>query len=248
MSVSPSVSLTTMRLPKSIVSTALAALCLVGVSACSSGADTPAPSQSTEISPTQRLAAAKTRADVASSFHLRLTSADVPDGADGIISAEGVGQHPPAFKGTFKVRLRGIEADAEVISLNGEVYAKLPLIPGMNKIDPKTFGLPDPAILFSTDKGLTTLLTATSNPTKGEPVRLGSEVLSTISGTVPGASVVDLLGIGDRNGTFAATYGLTDDEQLRQVVLKGPFFGADTTATYTLVLDKYGEPVTIEKP
>ena len=237
-----------MRLPKSIVSTALAALCLVGVSACSSSADTPSPTQSTEISPAQRLAAAKTRADVATSFHLRLTSTDVPDGADGIISAEGVGQHPPAFKGTFKVRLRGIEADAEVISVSGDVYAKLPLVPGMNKIDPQTFGLPDPAVLFSTDKGLTTLLTATSNPTKGEPVRLGSEVLSTISGTVPGANVVDLLTIGDRNGTFAATYGLTTDQQLRQVVLTGPFFGAGTTSTYTLVLDRYGEPVTIEKP
>ena len=248
MSASPSISLTTMRLPKSIVSTALAALCLVGVSACSSGADTPSPSQSTEISPAQRLAAAKNKADVATSFHLRLTSADVPDGADGIISAEGVGQHPPAFKGTFKLRLRGIEADAEVVSLNGDVYAKLPFIPGMNKIDPKAFGLPDPATFFSTDKGLTTLLTNTSNPTKGEPVRLGSEVLSTINGTVPGANVVDLLGIGDRSGTFAATYGLTDADQLRQVVLKGPFFGAGTTSTYTLVLDKYGEPVTIEKP
>ena len=243
-----SVSLTTMRLPKSIVSAALAALCLVGVSACSNDAATPSPSQSAEPSPAQRLAAAKAKVDAATSFRLKLTSADVPDGASGIISADGVGQHPPAFKGTFKVRLRGVEADAEVISLKGEVYAKMPLIPGMNKIDPKTFGLPDPATLFSTDKGLTTLLTATSNPTKGEPVRLGSEVLSTISGSVPGSDVVDLLGTGDRNGTFAATYGLTEDQQLRQVVLKGPFFGTGTTSTYTLVLDQYGEPVTIEKP
>ena len=237
-----------MRLPKSIVSASLATVCLVGVSACSNDTPTPSPTQTTEISPAQRLEAAKTKVDAATSFHLKLTSADVPDGASGIISADGVGQHPPAFKGTFKVRLRGVEADAEVVSLNGDVYAKLPLIPGMNKIDPKTFGLPDPATLFSTDKGLTTLLTTTSNPTKGEPVRLGSEVLSTISGTVPGANVVDLLGIGDRNGTFAVTYGLTDDQQLRQVVLKGPFFGAGSSSTYTLVLDKYGEPVTIEKP
>ena len=118
----------------------------------------------------------------------------------------------------------------------------------MNKIDPKTFGLPDPAMLFSTDKGLTSLLTGTSAPVAGDEVRLGSEVLSTIAGTVPGADVVDLLGVGDRNGTFAATYGLTDDQQLRQVTLKGPFFGAGSTSTYTLVLDRYGEPVTIEKP
>lgn len=237
-----------MRLPMKVVSAVLAACCLVGVSACSSDPAAPSPTQSAELTPAQRLAAAKVNVDQATSFHLKLTSADLPADASGIISADGVGQHPPAFKGTFKVRLRGVEADAEVISLNGEVYAKLPLIPGMNKIDPKTFGLPDPALLFSADKGLSSLLTATSNPTAGAPVRLGSEVLSTISGTVPGANVVDLLGIGDRNGTFEVTYGLTDGQQLRQVVLKGPFFGAGTTSTYTLVLDKYNEPVTIEKP
>lgn len=243
-----SVSLTGMRLPMRIAATALSAIALVGVTACSSDEKPPSPTQTTEPSPTQRLAAAKAKVDAATSFHIKLSSADLPDGAAGIVSADGVGQHPPAFKGTFKVRLRGIEADAEVISLKGEVYAKLPLIPGMNKIDPKTFGLPDPAMLFSTDNGLTSLLTSTSAPKKGAPVRLASEVLTTVSGTVPGAKVVDLLGIGDRSGTFAATYGLTDGQQLRQVMIKGPFFGAGSTSTYTLVLDRYGEPVTIEKP
>jgi lipoprotein LprG len=44
------------------------------------------------------------------------------------------------------------------------------------------------------------------------------------------------------------TYGLTDAQQLRQVVITGPFFGAGTTSTYTLTLDQYGKPVTITKP
>lgn len=237
-----------MRLPMRIAATVLSALAIAGVSACSSTEKPPSPTQTTEPSPAQRLAAAKAKVDAATSFHITLSSAGLPDGASGIVSADGVGQHPPAFKGTFKVRLRGVEADAQVVSLKGEVYAKLPLIPGMNKIDPKTFGLPDPAMLFSTDKGLTSLLTETAAPQKGEPVRLASEVLTTVSGTVPGTKVVDLLGIGDRAGTFAATYGLTDDQQLRQVILKGPFFGSGSTSTYTLVLDRYGQPVTIEKP
>jgi lipoprotein LprG len=44
------------------------------------------------------------------------------------------------------------------------------------------------------------------------------------------------------------SYALTDANQVRQVTITGPFFGAGTTSTYTLVLDRYGEPVTISKP
>jgi lipoprotein LprG len=79
-------------------------------------------------------------------------------------------------------------------------------------------------------------------------VRQGSEVLSTIKGSLPGKAVTDLFLIGDSSGTFSVTYGLTDSQELRQVVITGPFFGAGTTSTYTLTLDQYGQPVTISKP
>jgi lipoprotein LprG len=118
----------------------------------------------------------------------------------------------------------------------------------MNKIDPKAFGVPDPATLFSTDRGLSSLLTATQSPAEGEKIRNGAEVLTTIKGTIPGPNVVDLFLVGDRNGSFQATYGLTDADELRQVAVTGPFFGAGTSSTYTLTLDQYGTPVTIEKP
>ena len=236
-----------MRITGKLAAAALSALCVVGVASCSSSPDGSTPSAS-QLSPAQQLAAAKATVDAAPSVHLGLASSNVPQGASGVVSADGWGKHPPAFKGTFKVTLNGIQADAEITSLDGDVYAKLPLVPGTNKIDPKTFGLPDPAVLFSPDKGLTTLLTATTSPVAGEKVRQGSEVLTTIKGTVPGKAVTDLFLIGDPNGTFQATYGLTDSQELRQVVITGPFFGAGTTSTYTLTLDQYGQPVTITKP
>ena len=58
----------------------------------------------------------------------------------------------------------------------------------------------------------------------------------------------DSFKIGDRNGSFDVTYGLTDGDELRQVTLTGPFFGAGTSSTYVLTLDQYGEPVTITAP
>ena len=79
-------------------------------------------------------------------------------------------------------------------------------------------------------------------------MRRGAEVLTTITGTLPGASVVDLFLIGDRSGSYAVSYGLTDGQQLRTVGLTGAFFGAGTSSTYTLALDRYGQPVTITRP
>jgi lipoprotein LprG len=235
-----------MRTKGKLAAAVLSALCVVTVASCSSDVGQ-APGQ-TQLSPAQRLAAAKAKVDAAPSVHLTLASTDVPQGANGVVSADGWGKHPPAFKGTFKVTVSGVQADAEITSLEGKVYAKLPLVPGTHEIDPKTFNLPDPAVLFSTDKGLTTLLTATGSPTAGAQVRQGSEVLTTIKGSLPGMAVTDLFLIGDSSGSFTATYGITDSQELRQVVLTGPFFGAGTSSTYTLTLDKYGQPVTITKP
>ena len=237
-----------MRTMGKIAAAVLSALCVAGVAACTGDGDAARPTQQAELTAAQRLAAAKEKVDAASTVRLKLASSNVPKGASGVVSADGVGAHPPAFKGTFKVSLSGVPADAELTSVGGEVWAKLPLVPGTNKIDPATFGLPDPAVLFSTDKGITTLLTATQSPTVGEKTRKGSEVLTTVKGTIPGTAVVDLFLIGDRNGTFDAAYGLTDSQELRTVALTGPFFGPGTTSTYSLTLDQYNAPVTIEKP
>jgi len=234
-----------MRIPGKVLAL-VAALSIVTLAACTDGGgNTPAPTQQT---PTQRLAAAKRQVDDAKTIHLKLASSDVPKDATGVTSGDGWGAHPPAFKGTLKGTFSGIPADVDIVSVGGEVWAKLPLVPGMNKLDPKAFGVPDPAALFSTETGLSSLLTATKNPTEGQQIRSGKEVLKTITGTIPGSKVVDLFLIGDRNGTFDATYGLTEANQLRQVELTGPFFGGGTKSTYTLVLDQYGTPVTIEKP
>lgn len=235
-----------MRTPVKLAAAVLAALCATGLAACTSDdGSAPAP---TPPSPAQRLAAAKVKVDEAPSVHLKLDSSGVPKGASGVTSGDGWGAHPPAFKGTLKGVFSGIPADVQIVSTGGEVWAKLPLIPGMNKIDPKAFGVPDPATLFSTDRGLSSLLTATQSPAEGEKIRNGAEVLTTIKGTIPGPNVVDLFLVGDRNGSFQATYGLTDADELRQVAVTGPFFGAGTSSTYTLTLDQYGTPVTIEKP
>ena len=222
----------------------VAALALgLALTGCSGGSDT-----TTTLSPSQRLAQAKKKVDAAGSVHLVLRSSGIPAQAGGVLGAEGVGTHAPAFKGTLDARIAGIQARVDVVATGGQLYLKLPFTTTFAPVDPKQYSAPDPATLFSPDKGLSTLLTATKDPRLGDKKRQGSEVLQNVTGTVPGSTVADLLGTGDRSGTFDAAYGLTDPGgELRTITLTGPFF-AGARSTYTLTLDRYGKPVEISRP
>jgi len=201
----------------------------------------------------EQLAAAKAKVDAATSMHLTLHSSDIPASVNGVLSGEGTGTHAPAFKGTLGARISGFEATVDVVAIDKLLYVKLPFTTEFVKADPKTYNAPDPAQLFATEGGITSLMTATVNPVEGAKIRVGPDVLKTIKGRLPGASVTKLLNIGDATKTFDVTYGITDPGgELRTVTLTGPFFKGATstpvTSTYVLTLDKYGAPVEISKP
>jgi lipoprotein LprG len=198
--------------------------------------------------PTEQLSAAKAKVDAATSMHLTLTSRGIPESVNGALGAEGTGTHAPAFKGTLSARISGFEAKVDVVAIDKLLYVKLPFTTGFTQADPKTYNAPDPAQLFAKEGGITSLLTATQNPVEGPKVRVGADVLQTITGTLPGASVAKLLNIGDATKTFNVTYGITDPGgELRTVTMTGPFYKG-ATSTYTLTLDRYGAPVEISKP
>ena len=216
------------------------------LAACSSEADTvPEPKKLTAA---EQLAAAKAKADAATSMHLTLRSSGIPESANGAMGADGSGTHAPAFKGTLDARISGIQAKVEVIAIDQLLYLKLPFTTEFAEVDPKEYNAPNPALLFAVDGGVTSLLTSTTNPVLGKQTREGADVLTTITGKLPGASVAKLLNIGDAAKTFDVTYGITDPGgELRTVTVVGPFYQG-ATSTYTLTLDKYGAPVEITKP
>jgi len=227
---------------------ALGALLLLtgGLAGCSG--DAAAPNPTSGVSAAAALAAVKAKVDAASSVHLTLAGKGLPDRVSGVVSADGVGTHAPAFKGTLQVKVNRTQAATDVVAVGGKVYVKLPFTSISTAVDPATLGAPNPAQLFAVDNGITSLLTATQNPVAGERTRKGSEVLKTYSGTLSGAQVADLLVVGDRATTFRATYGVTDPGgELRTVELTGPFYPGGES-TYDLTLDRYGEPVEITTP
>lgn len=220
---------------------------LVLTGGCSGGAaepDAPAPRSASE-----QLAAAKTVLDAAGSVALDLTSSDVPLRENGVTAAKGSGvisATEPKFEGTITGSIQGVAGTIETVAIGETAYIKF-FTPDFVETDLDTINAPNPALFFDPSGGISSLLTATTDPTLAGQVRSGSEVLQRIDGGLPADTVQALFHLGEATGTYTVSYGLTDDDQLRTASIVGPFFpGAE--ATYSLTLKDYGKPVEISRP
>jgi lipoprotein LprG len=223
---------------------AVAAMLLV--SGCTGSEDEDKKPQQT---PEQALAAAKKTLDETSGVRFALDSDDIDPQTNALLSADGVLTHAPAFDGKIVVQIAGLKPEVPVIAVDGKVYAQLPLTTGWQPIDPADYGAPDPAALMSPDHGLSSMLTATTDVTRGKSVRGGEgnrEVLTTYQGTVP-ASAASVI-VPRVEGDVDATYTLTADDELREAVLTGDFYGTGHTETYTVTVDDYGTEKDITAP
>ena len=202
-----------------------------------------------EQTPEQALAAAKKTLDETSGVTFGLDSKGVADGSTALISAQGVLTDAPAFDGKIVVQIAGLKPEVPVIAVDGNVYAQVPLTTGWQPINPGDYGAPDPADLMSRDQGLSSMLTATTDVTQGKSVRGGEgnrEVLTTYEGTLPASSAKVI--VPTVAGDVDATYTLTGDDELRQAVLTGDFYGTGQTETYTVTVDDYGIEKDIKAP
>ena len=182
-------------------------------------------------------------------MRITLRTDDLPEGLDGLIGADGVGTRAPAFDGTIKVRYAGFEPDVPVVAVDDDVYAKLPLSPAGPTSTPRSTAHPTRPQLMDPDTGFSSLLPATTDLEQGEQVRGGSdnsEVLTEYTGTVPGAAVENI--IPTASGDFDVTYTVTDDGELREVVLTGVFYPDAASMTYTIGFDDYGTSQDITAP
>ncbi|NPC95286.1 LppX_LprAFG lipoprotein [Nocardioides sp. zg-DK7169] len=199
--------------------------------------------------PEEVLAEAKTTFDETSGVAITLSTDDLPEGLEGLIGAEGVGTRAPAFEGTITVRYAGFEPNVPVVAVDDVVHAKLPLSSGWSDIDPEEYGAPDPARLMDPDSGFSSLLPATTDLEQGEQVRGGTDnrdVLTEYTGTVPGSTVKNI--IPTASGDFDAAYTVSDDGELREVVLTGVFYPDSESMTYTIGFSDYGTSQDITAP
>jgi len=217
----------------------LAVLVLATACGGSSGSDDPATALKT----------AGQKLEDTSGVSLTLSTDDLPDGVQGLKSADGTVTSTPAYDGKLGVVTQLGTFSVPVKAVGGKVYAQIPLTPGWSELDPSDYGAPDPSQLISSDKGVPSLLAATTDPQNGQDIRGGTdnkEVLSTFTGTVPASAVSSI--IPGASGDFAATYAVTSDGELRQVELSGVFYAGHPANTYTLVLTDYGTSKDITAP
>jgi lipoprotein LprG len=227
---------------------AVSVVLALGAGACGSDAKGAGGDKAT---PRQVLAAAKKALDDTSGVDIALTATNLPSGVTGITSAEGTGVHPSAFEGTFDLSVNGLPANADVIAVDGKTYAKNSLLlPDWTQIDPSDYGAPDPGKLMDPDGGFSGLLAAATDVQAGSTVRGGKdnkEILTQYTGTISSTAASAL--IPSAEGDFAFTYTISDNDELREAVLKGAFYGKDKgDVTYDLTLDDYGTTKTITAP
>ncbi len=196
-----------------------------------------------------RMQAARDSLDAAESIDLRLSTDELPDGVQGLLDADGVGNHDPAFEGTVSVVAGGLGSiDADVIAVDGEVYAELPFTGGFSPIDPAQFGAPDPAALLSDDGGVSGWLTDADDLASEGESRDGDDVLTAVSGTLPGDVVAELIPSADEGADFEVEFRLTDDDVLRDATITGPFYPEGGDVTYDLTVEASDESVDISAP
>jgi lipoprotein LprG len=196
-----------------------------------------------------RMADARDALDDAASIDLQLTTEELPDGVEGLLAAVGVGNHDPAFDGVVTVRSNALGTfDADVVALDGDVYAELPFSAGYTPVDPGRFGAPDPAELLAADGGVSEWLTSATQLSDGGETRDGEQVLSTVTGTLPGQSVARLIPSADASADFEAEFRLDDDDQLRGASITGPFYPGGDDVTYDLSAEPSEDDVEITAP
>jgi lipoprotein LprG len=187
--------------------------------------------------------------DNAPAVHFHLTSSDAQGGGTMITGADGDAHRPDGFRGTLTIVQSGFNVTVHIISAQGYFYVQLPFTSSYQSTDPGKYGFGDPATLLDPNRGLSTLVTSALTTKMADRDRYNGEELYEVDVTLPGDKVAALLTSADKTQTVTGRIGVdVDTHQIRRVVLTGPFFDTTRKSTYTLVLDKYGENVSITPP
>jgi lipoprotein LprG len=231
-----------MRIPRALLAATL--VVPVGLAACGGGDAVEGP----ELTAEERLAEAKSALDEAEGVRIELKADRLPPAVNGLLTAEGVGTHAPAFSGDIQVTTGGITAKAAVIAVDGKVWAVLPFTTEYAQIDPADYQAPDPAALMSTDRGLSSLLTSAEAVEAGKQVRDGRTVLTELTATLPGDVVAGVIPSAQADADFDAGFTLDDDNRLAEVTMTGPFYPESAPVTYTIAFSEYGVTKDITAP
>ncbi len=237
------------RLLRAALAAALLAVPAAGLAACTrSASSAQGPSGPTVPDAATQLKNAKQVLDAASAVHFTLSSDSTPKGTTALVAGEGDVARPDRFSGTLDVLVAGQKVRVKIVSVTGTVYAQL-FSATWSKVQPSQFGLNDPGTFMAPQGGLADLLSTATNARATGEKRRGAEVLRLVSADIPGETVARVLTTKDPARAVPAVFGIDSATgQLREATMTGPFFATATNNTYTVVLERYGQPVDIRAP
>ncbi|MBB5789411.1 LppX_LprAFG lipoprotein [Jiangella mangrovi] len=184
----------------------------------------------------------------ASSVKFVVEGDDLPDDGTVVVGGEGVAVPPSSFEGEIRIRAGALPATIEVVSVDGTLWAQLPLTSGFDEVDADELGFGDPGLLIDPDHGVSQLLTSGTEVTATEQVRVDGEVYDQVESVLPGELVGEVLTIADPDAEVQAVWAIDESGHLRQATLTGPFYDGGDEQTYTVSLDDYDEPAEISAP
>ncbi len=235
-----------MRTGHLIVTSVVAILTVVGCSGDGNG-DPEAGANGADAA--ARLETAADLRDATSGVRFTVEGSDLPDSGTVILGATGVAAPPGSFDGEIRMRTAGLSATIEVISVDGQMWAKLPMTPEFARVDAQTLGLSDPGALLDPERGVSQLLRSAIEPADSGQARIGADVVDEITARLPGELVGSVLAIADPDAQVSATFAVdAETGQLRRALLTGPFVEGGDAQTYTVLLDGYDQPADISAP
>ena len=192
---------------------------------------------------------AKATFDQTTAFHFQLSSQNTPGTGLELTAAEGDALRPDGFTGTLTVEDAGLPLAIKVVSTGGGFYVQLPFSDDFSEANPSEYGFADPGQLLNPNSGVSTLLTAAESPSIGSSTRYNGESLQQVDATLPGKEVASLLVDAEPSQPVTVVFSIdTSTYQVREVDLTGPLFEAGHQSTFHVVLDDYGENVSITPP
>jgi hypothetical protein len=195
------------------------------------------------------LTSARRTVNAARAVHFVVTSQNMPSSGTTLQGGSGDLVRPGQLKGSFQASVDGLPVDIKLIEVRGKFYALLPFASRYQVVDPARFGFGDPAALLNPHTGVSGLLTELRGARSSGQTRVNGELLDQVSGSVPGADVVNFLPDVDTSQPVALTFGIDPSSyQVRTVVARGPFVEAGVKSIYRVVLTRYGESVKIAAP
>jgi hypothetical protein len=199
--------------------------------------------------PTAFLKSARDAFDSAPAMHFMLTyQGPTPKGLS-LTGGTGDFERPDKFQGTLDVLYNGLPLQVKAIAVSDSLFIELPFQSNYSQTNPAQYGVGNPSHLISPTSGVSRLLTSAISPHFSGTERYRGELLTEVSASLPGPLVAALLTSKDPSRPVSAVFAIDpSSDQVRIATLTGPFYFADRNSTFHLVLDDYGEQISIRAP